>query len=79
LRNFYKLTQGKIPLIGVGGIASADDVYRKMRSGASLVQIYSAFIYQGFGLVEKIKKDLSLLIAKEGFKNIEEIVGIDSK
>lgn len=79
LCNFYKLTQGKIPLIGVGGVANANDVYQKMRSGASLVQIYSAFIYQGFGLVEKIKKDLSLLIAKEGFKNIEEIVGIDSK
>ncbi|MFM7620311.1 MAG: quinone-dependent dihydroorotate dehydrogenase [Alphaproteobacteria bacterium] len=79
LRNFYKLTQGKIPLIGVGGIASAEDVYLKIRSGASLVQIYSAFVYQGLGLVEKIKKDLSLLIAKEGFKNIEEIVGIDSK
>ncbi len=76
LKNFYKFTDGKIPLIGVGGISSADDAYEKIKCGASLVQIYSAFIYQGFGLVEKIKKDLSKKIAADGFKNISQAVGV---
>ncbi len=75
LKNFYKFTEGKIPLIGVGGISSAEDVYEKIKCGASLVQIYSAFIYQGFGLVEEIKKELSEKISAEGFKNISEVVG----
>lgn len=76
LKNFYKFTEGKIPLIGVGGVFSASDAYEKIKSGASLVQIYSAFIYEGFGLVETIKKDLSELVKKDGFKNISEAVGI---
>ncbi|MBU6140934.1 MAG: quinone-dependent dihydroorotate dehydrogenase [Proteobacteria bacterium] len=75
LKNFYKFTEGKIPLIGVGGISSAQDVYEKIKCGASLVQIYSAFIYQGFGLVEEIKKELSKKIVAEGLKNISELVG----
>lgn len=75
LKNFYKFTEGKIPLIGVGGISSAADAYEKIKCGASLVQIYSAFIYQGFGLVERIKKDLSKRVAADGFKNIAEAVG----
>lgn len=75
LKNFHKFTEGKIPLIGVGGISSAADAYEKIKCGASLVQIYSAFIYQGFGLVEKIKKDLSKRVAADGFKNIAEAVG----
>lgn len=56
LKNFYKFTNGQIPIIGVGGISSAADAYEKIKCGASLIQIYSAFIYQGFGLVEKIKE-----------------------
>jgi len=77
LKNFYRFTDGRIPLIGVGGIASAADAYEKIKCGASLVQIYSAFIYQGFGLVEEIKKELSELVKKDGFNNISEAVGID--
>ncbi len=75
LKNFYKFTEGKIPLIGVGGISSAVDAYEKIKCGASLVQIYSAFIYQGFGLVEEIKKELSKKISDDGFKNISEAIG----
>ncbi len=75
LRNFYRLTDGKIPLIGVGGISSAQDAYTKIKNGASLVQIYSAFIYQGFALVEEIKKQLSENLKKDGFKNISEAIG----
>ena len=75
LKNFYQLTEGKVKLIGVGGISSAEDVYQKMCYGASLVQIYSAFIYAGFGLVEKIKFDLSQKLQKQGIANISQIIG----
>ena len=74
LKNFYRFTQGKIPLIGAGGISSADDVYEKIKCGASLVQIYSAFIYEGFGLVEKIKQELSKKVINDGFKNISDVI-----
>jgi dihydroorotate dehydrogenase len=77
LKNFYKLSEGKIPLIGVGGISSIDDVYKKIKCGASLVQIYSAFIYQGFSIVEEIKSQLSKKIEKEGIKNISGLIGVD--
>jgi dihydroorotate dehydrogenase len=79
LRNFYRLTDGKIPLIGVGGISSAQDAYTKIKNGASLIQIYSAFIYQGFALVEEIKKQLSENLKKDGFKNISEAIGCNVK
>lgn len=79
LKNFYKFTEGKIPLIGVGGISSAADVYEKIKCGASLVQIYSAFIYEGFSLVERAKKELSAMVAKDGFKNISQAIGISCK
>ncbi|MBM3579970.1 MAG: quinone-dependent dihydroorotate dehydrogenase [Alphaproteobacteria bacterium] len=75
LRNFYKFTEGKIPLIGVGGVSSAADVYEKIKCGASLVQLYTTFIYEGFGLVERIKKELSEMVKKDGLKNISEAVG----
>ena len=79
LANFYRETGGKIPLIAVGGVASAENAYCKIRHGANLVQIYSAFIYQGFGLVEKIKKQLSLMVERDGFSNISQAVGVDVK
>jgi dihydroorotate dehydrogenase len=75
LKNFYKFTEGKIPLIGVGGISCAKDAYEKIKCGASLVQIYSAFIYEGFDLVSKIKKELSELVKKDGFENISQAIG----
>lgn len=77
LRNFYKLTKGQIPLIGVGGIASAEDVYEKIKNGASLVQLYSALVYQGFGLVEKMKKELSEMVKSDGFENVSQAVGVN--
>ena len=75
LANIGQLTKGRIPIIATGGISSAQDIYQKIKFGASLVQIYSAFIYQGFSLVEKVKKELNLLLEKDGFKNIGEAIG----
>lgn len=79
LRQFYQLTKGEIPLIGVGGITSGKDAYTKIKNGASLVQIYSALIYQGFAMVEEIKKYLAENLEKDGFKNISEAIGCEAR
>lgn len=75
LAKMYKLTKGKIPLIGVGGVSSAEDAYEKIKLGASLVQLYSALVYEGPGLPASIKRDLALLVKKDGYVSIEEAVG----
>ncbi len=79
LREMHKLTKGAIPLIGVGGIASAEDAYEKIRSGATLVQLYSALVYQGFGLVTRIQRELPEMLLRDGFKSIKEAIGIYNK
>ena len=75
IRNFYKLTQGKIPLIGAGGISSGADAYEKIKAGASLIQLYSALVYHGPELANQINRELLHLLEKEGFKSITEAVG----
>ena len=77
LKNMYRLTEAKIPIIGVGGVSSGDDAYAKIRAGASLVQVYSAFVYKGFGLVEQIKSRLVERLKADGFRHISEAVGAD--
>jgi len=79
LGEMYQLTAGKIPLIGVGGIASGADAYAKIRAGASLVQFYSAMVYHGPGLVQTIKRDLAGLIKSDGFSSISQAIGADHK
>lgn len=79
LRDVYRLTKGKIPLIGTGGIFSGEDAYDKIRSGASLVQIYTSLVYGGLGLVNKITKELASLLERDGFNNISEAIGVDVK
>ena len=75
LGEMYKLTGGKLPLIGVGGIASGADAYAKIRAGASLVQFYSAMVYGGPGLVGVIKRELIACLKADGFGNVAEAVG----
>jgi len=77
LREMYRLTERKIPIIGVGGIFSGDDAYTKIKSGASLVQVYSSLIYEGFGLIPRINERLCELLHKDGLKNISQAVGVD--
>ncbi|MBL6664244.1 MAG: quinone-dependent dihydroorotate dehydrogenase [Rickettsiales bacterium] len=79
LKNFYQYTNKQVPIIAVGGISNASDVYEKIKNGASLVQIYSSFIYEGFSLVEKIKKDLNDMLLKDGYKTISQAVGTNIK
>ncbi|CAD7967285.1 unnamed protein product [Amoebophrya sp. A120] len=78
-RNCYKFTKGQLPIIGVGGIASGQDAYERIRNGATVVQLYTALVYHGPGLVGKIKRELADLLERDGFKNVLEAVGIDVK
>ena len=77
LSKMYKLTEGRIPLIGVGGINSGARAYAKIKAGASLVQLYSALVYHGPGLAHTINRELEKLIKEDGFSNISEAIGID--
>jgi dihydroorotate dehydrogenase len=75
LADMYRLTQGRLPLIGVGGVASASDAYTKIRAGACLVQLYTALVFAGPRLVSQIKKGLADLLRADGFASIAEAVG----
>ncbi len=75
LRDFRKASGGTMPLIGVGGIASAQDAYARIQAGASLIQIYSALVYEGPGLASRINKGLAALLKRDGFANISQAVG----
>lgn len=75
LAGIARITRGTVPLIGAGGIASAEDAYEKILHGASLVQLYTALIYQGFALVPRIVNGLDALLARDGFSHIGEAVG----
>jgi dihydroorotate dehydrogenase len=75
LRDFRKATGGALPLIGVGGIASAEDAWARIRAGASLVQLYTAMIYEGPGIARRIVRGLEALMRRDGFASIAEAVG----
>ncbi|MFN4239161.1 MAG: quinone-dependent dihydroorotate dehydrogenase [Erythrobacter cryptus] len=75
LRDFRKATGGAVPLVGVGGIASAEHAWERIRAGASLVQLYSAMVYHGPGLGARIVKGLERLMRRDGFASIAEAVG----
>ena len=77
LRDFRKATGGALPLIGVGGIASAEDAWARIRAGASLVQLYSAMVYEGPGIARSIARGLEALMARDGFASIAEAVGTE--
>lgn len=79
IADMYRLTNGSIPIIGVGGVSSGQEAYKKIRSGASLVQLYTALVYEGPPVVKKIKRELEELLRRDGFKSISEAVGADVK
>ncbi len=74
LQHAAQAAAGRLPLIGVGGIASGLDAYRRIRAGASAIQVYSALIYEGPGLVGRIKRDLAARLRADGFSCISEAV-----
>ena len=75
LAQMSHLTAGKLPLIGVGGISSADQAYEKIRAGASAVQLYTAMVYGGLSLAAEIARGLDALLARDGFASVSEAVG----
>jgi dihydroorotate dehydrogenase len=75
LRDFRKASGGAIPLIGVGGIATAEDAWQRIRAGASLVQLYTAMVYAGPGLARQINRDFVPLMDRDGFTSVAEAVG----
>ena len=77
LADLYRMTEGRLPLVGVGGVASAADAYAKIRAGASLVQLYTAMIYEGPHLVAGVNRGLAELLKRDGFANVSEAVGAD--
>lgn len=79
LARFYLLTEGKIPLLGVGGISNADHAWRKICAGASLLQLYSALVFQGPELVQEILSGLSLKLAEKNFGKLGDAVGSAAK
>ena len=79
LRYVFKITGGNIPLVGVGGISSGADAYEKICAGASLVQVYTALVYNGPKLLFNIKNDLAKLLESNGFSSIKDAIGSKNK
>ncbi|KAL3860217.1 hypothetical protein ACJMK2_010373 [Sinanodonta woodiana] len=79
VQDMYVLTKGRIPIIGVGGISSGEDAYKKIRAGASLIQLYTALIYEGPPVIKRIKRELEQLLKQDGYNNVSEAVGADVK
>ena len=75
IKNFYKRLNGKIPIIGVGGVDSGKSAFEKISAGASAVQLYTGMIYKGPLIVKEIKRDLINILKEKGFKNIKEVIG----
>ncbi len=77
ISHIYRITRGRLPIIGVGGIFDAYDAYEKIKAGANAVQIYTGWIYEGPGAVKRINKGLLRLLERDGLKHISEAVGRD--
>ena len=70
-----EIGNGKIPIVGVGGVNSGKSAYEKIIAGASLLQLYTGFVYKGPSIVKDIKKELIEILKNEGIKNIQDAVG----
>lgn len=79
LQDFYKASGGTLPLIAAGGIESADDVWERIKAGATLVQLYSALVYRGPGLARSIQRSLPRLMARDGFSRISDAIGCQAR
>ena len=75
IKKFYKQLKGKIPIIGVGGVNSGKSAYEKIIAGASLLQLYTSFVYRGPSAAKDIKKELVQILKSEGIKNIKDVIG----
>jgi dihydroorotate dehydrogenase len=78
LRRFFSATRGRIALIGAGGVASGADAYARIRAGARAVQLYSALVYEGPGLIGRIRRDLAAHLAADGYASAADAVGANN-
>ncbi len=78
IRKVYKLTNGKIPIVGVGGILTADDAWEKITAGASILQLYTGIVFEGPSIAKNIVKGLNKRLKSEGFESISDAVGINA-
>ncbi len=72
-----RLTGGRLPVVGSGGVFTAGDVYEKIRAGASLVEVYTALVYEGPDLPARLHRELERLLVRDGFTNVAQAVGAD--
>lgn len=79
IRHIYQTTRGRLPVIGSGGIFTAEDAYEKIKAGAKAVQVYTGFVYEGPAMIKRINRGLLKLMDRDGFKSISEAVGQGSK
>lgn len=79
VRTIYKLTRGRVPIIGCGGISTAEDAFEKIKAGASAVQLFTGLVYEGPGIATRINQGLIELLNRERIVNLHEAVGIESK
>jgi len=75
IKDLRALTKGRVPIIGVGGIFTAEDAWEKIAAGASLVQLYTGFIYRGPSVAREINEGLAQILKREGFSNLDAAVG----
>jgi dihydroorotate dehydrogenase len=78
ISNFYKNLKGSIPIVGVGGVSDGVTAYEKIKSGANLIQLYTAMVFKGPYIASKINVEICNLLKKDGFKNISEAVGVNA-
>jgi len=78
IRKIYKMTDGKVPIIGVGGIFTVDDAWEKITAGASLIQLYTGLVFEGPGIARNIVSGLKKRVASEGFESISDVIGINA-
>lgn len=79
IRNFYRLTDGKLPIIGVGGVSNGEQAYAKIKAGASLVQLYTALVFEGPDVSYSINRELLELLKLDGLNAITDAVGLDHR
>jgi len=77
IRKMYQRTQGQVFIIGVGGVESGRDAYEKIKAGASVIQLYSAMVYQGAGMISRIRKELAEIMLENGHRTIDDVIGLD--
>jgi dihydroorotate dehydrogenase len=79
ISSIHRLTRGQLPIVGVGGVFTAQDAWEKICAGASLVQLYTGFIYEGPKVAKKINQGLAEILKREGFKSLDDAIGCSAE